>query len=117
MSKKARKKPAALTPKSKAALEALGYAVARVEHWNSWARIRQDLFGMFDLLGVGPNGTIAVQVTSADNVSARVRKIRASTLLPAVLAAGWVVQVHGWYKDGRRWDYSVTRITAPENEP
>ena len=29
-----------------------GYIVAVVEHWNSFARIRQDLFGFIDLLAL-----------------------------------------------------------------
>ena len=29
-----------------------GYTVAVVEHWNSFARIRQDLFGFIDLLAL-----------------------------------------------------------------
>lgn len=42
--------------------------------------------------------TLAIQTTSASNLSARVKKIRASSALPKLLAAGWRVTVHGWKK-------------------
>jgi hypothetical protein len=79
--------------------------VETVERWNPHAKIRQDLFGFVDVLAVGPEGTLAVQTTSATNVSKRVRKIRED--LPdefaAVQAAGWQVVVHGWAKRKGRW--------------
>src|SRR5688500_105768 len=93
---KIRKKPAALTPKSLALLRAEGWQVAVVEHWNSFVRIRQDLFGIFDLLGVGRHGTIAVQVCRRADISTRARKIADSDTIGPVREAGWAVEVHGW---------------------
>ena len=80
--------------------------VAVVERWNPHARIRQDLFGFVDVLAIGPHGTLAVQTTSAKNVSARVNKIESDELAPAVAAArqaGWTIHVHGWAKKANRW--------------
>jgi len=77
-----------------------GYTVAIVEHWNSWARIRQDLFGFIDLLALKPNETLAVQVT-ASGVSARLKKIADSPMLPKVREAGWKIHVHGWRKNSK----------------
>lgn len=52
------------------------YLAAVVEHWNSHAAIRQDLFGFVDVVAVGQAGeTIFVQATTWDNISTRVRKI------------------------------------------
>jgi len=83
-----------------------------VEHWNQWARIRQDLWGFVDIVALkvdldarpGYQGsTIGVQTTSLSNVSARVEKIKASELYPIVKYAGWMIVVHGWGKgkDGK----------------
>lgn len=61
-------------------LKGLGYAVGIVEHWNSWAKIRQDLFGFIDLIAVSPSGVVLyAQVTSASNMSARIKKIKSIT--------------------------------------
>ena len=51
-----------------------GYTVAIVEHWNAFARIRQDLFGFIDIIALKGNETLAVQTTTATNMSARVKK-------------------------------------------
>jgi hypothetical protein len=84
-------------------MESDGLTVAIVEKWNPHARIRQDLFGIIDLLGVGLGGTVAVQTTSASNMSTRRKKMAASETLPKILAAGWRVELHGWQKVKGRW--------------
>lgn len=80
-----------------------GYTAEVVEKWNPHARIRQDLFGIIDVIAVRGTETLAVQATSATNVSARVRKIGDSPLIGAVREAGWSVRVWGWGKRGNRW--------------
>jgi hypothetical protein len=78
--------------------------VAIVEHWNPFARIRQDLFGVLDLLAVRDGVTLGVQTTSGSNVSARVKKIAESDAVPALRRAGWAIVVHGWRKAANgRW--------------
>jgi hypothetical protein len=75
-----------------------------VEHWNPHARIRQDLFGIIDILAVGPGGTLAVQATSAGGFSARIKKLREHPSTPHVVTTpGWTVEVHGWKKVRGRW--------------
>lgn len=91
------------TQRSKKHLEEQGYRVAIVEHWNAYARIRQDLFGFVDLLAIREGETLAVQTTSGSNVSARVRKIEEHENLAAVRKAGWRIAVHGWRKLKGRW--------------
>ena len=86
------------TQRSLAYLRNEGYLVAIVEHWNPFARIRQDLFGFIDLLAIRRDETLAVQVT-ASGVSARVHKIEASPHLGRVREAGWRLHVHGWRKN------------------
>ena len=92
------------TQRSLAHLRAAGWQVAIVEHWNPFARIRQDLFGVLDLLAVRDGVTLGVQTTSGSNVSARVRKIAESETVPALRKAGWLLHVHGWRKGANgRW--------------
>lgn len=94
------------TQRSKKLMEDDGYLVAIVERWNPYARIRQDLFGLFDLLGVGgPLGTLAVQTTSASNIAARVRKISDDDGMVFCRRANWAIHVHGWRKNkAGRWE-------------
>ena len=47
-----------------------------VEHWNAFARVRQDLFGIGDILGISITGeSHIIQVTSYSNMNARIKKI------------------------------------------
>lgn len=92
------------TARSLAYLRAAGYTAAVVEHWNPHARIRQDLFGFVDVLGIKPGETLAVQATSGSNVSKRVDKIAEHINIGAVREAGWRIVVHGWRKNAKgRW--------------
>lgn len=99
------------TQLSKRHLEAQGYKVWITEHWNSFARIRQDLFGFIDLLALRGDETLAVQTTSYSNVSARVRKIADHENVSAVRDAGWSISVHGWHKVGSRWQVRVVDLS------
>ena len=85
------------TQRSIAYLKGEGYAVAIVEHWNHFARIRQDLFGFIDLLAIRKGETLAVQVT-ASGVSARLKKIMDHPNPPFVRDCGWRIEIHGWRK-------------------
>ena len=76
----------------------LGYVAAVVEHFNPFAKVRQDLFGIVDVLCVGNGETVAVQCTSGSNVASRVDKIADSENTPHLRAAGWKIFVHGWRK-------------------
>ena len=73
------------------------------ERWNSFARVRKDLFGFIDVLAVNGDRIQAVQSTSGANVSARWEKMR---YLPAV--GHWLsngsreLVIHGWAKRGER---------------
>ena len=82
----------------------MGYRAAVVEHWNPHAHIRQDLFGIIDVLAVGKGGTVAVQCTSYSNVASRVTKIADSEAIGDIRDAGWKVLVHGWRKPKHRWE-------------
>ena len=88
-----------------------GYLTAVVEHWNPFAHIRQDLFGIIDVIGVRLGETIAVQSTSYSNTSARVRKMEDSDNLARLREAGWIIHVHGWHKPKHRWECRVIDIS------
>ncbi len=61
--------------KAKARLELLGYRVGKTENWNSFAKIRQDLFNCIDLIAMRHGEPLlAIQVTSNTNVSGRMAK-------------------------------------------
>lgn len=69
-----------------------------VERWNAFARVRQDLFGIVDVVAIKDGETIGVQATSLSNVAARIDKITASDALGPLRKAGWRLLVHGWGK-------------------
>ena len=94
--KKRRRSSVSPTQRSLALLREQGYLCEIVEHWNPWAKIRQDLFGLGDILAIRDGETLLVQTTSRSNMSARVKKISESEVLPVILRAGWKIQVHGW---------------------
>lgn len=100
------------TQRSKALLEKDGYLVAIVEKWNPHARVRQDLFGLVDLVAIKPGETVGVQTTSYSNLSARVRKIADHENVDAVREAGWKILVHGWRKNAKnRWEVVVKDVS------
>jgi len=92
------------TQRSLRHLREQGYLAAVVEKWNPHARIRQDLFGVLDIVAIREGETLGVQTTSASGVSARVKKIAESETVPALRKAGWLIHVHGWRKNAKgRW--------------
>jgi hypothetical protein len=90
------------TQRSLKLLREAGYAAEITEHWNPFARIRKDLFGIVDILCIKADETLAVQTTSYSNVSSRVTKILNSDHFPAMADAGWTVRVHGWKKPTKK---------------
>lgn len=78
-----------------------GYFAVVVERWNQFARIRQDLFGIVDVLAVKRGETLGVQCTSATHVAERVNKIAGHDSTPRLREAGWRLEVHGWTKGKR----------------
>jgi len=92
------------TQRSLAHLRKTCQAVQVVERWCAFSRRRVDLFGVVDILALRGEETIAVQTTSWANTSARVRKIAESEHIGTMRNAGWRIVVHGWRKNGHRWE-------------
>lgn len=87
-----------LTLRTTKHLKEQGYLVATVEHYNSFTRRKHDLFGCIDLLAIGNGETLAIQVTSRSNMSARIKKIQDNLALPEMLRSKWRILVYGWDK-------------------
>tara|TARA_R110002126_G_scaffold209857_1_gene356454 strand:+ start:181 stop:504 length:324 start_codon:yes stop_codon:yes gene_type:complete len=86
--------------------------IAIVEHWNCFARIRQDLFGFIDILALNDYGhVLAVQTTSYSNMSARCKKIADNINIGNVRKAEWKVEVHGWKKVGNKWEVKINDLS------
>ncbi len=104
-------------------LKKRGYRCAIVEHWNSFARRRIDLYGFIDILAISPTETLAVQTTTGANLAARITKAQALPSYADWLASeqcdGWhdprrTVEFHGWAKRGARgkrklWEVRIER--------
>lgn len=92
------------TARTLAELRKRGYMAAVTERWNPHAKIRQDLFGIVDVLAVREGETLAVQATSGSNVASRVQKIAEHESTPELRKAGWSIAVWGWRKNAKgRW--------------
>lgn len=98
---KSTRKKRSETALSKDKLAAEGWICDDVERWIPHTRIKKDLFGGWDLLAVRDGVTMAVQVTSRSNVSARVKKIHGLESTP-ILSTAWRLEVWGWdWRDGK----------------
>ena len=109
------------TQRSLKYLRDLGYVAQVVEHWNYFAKIRQDLFGIIDIVAIHPDksGVLGVQTTSATNLSARVQKSKLNKVLPIWIKAGNFFEVHGWGlkgKKGEKKTYQLGIRTLPLEE-
>lgn len=94
-----------------------GYWVARVEHWNAFARRRVDLVGC-DLLALKASSPpLLVQTTTRANQAARLAKVRALPEARLWLLAGGRIVIHGWARVGRAgakvWDVAEREPAGP----
>ena len=94
-------------------LRRLGYRAEVVEKWNPHAFVRQDLFGIIDVLAVGHGETIGVQCTTKHNLSSRERKMADSEAIGDLREANWTLLLHGWSQPakGRRWELTVINVS------
>lgn len=102
--------------RSLAYLRELGWDVDVVERWIPGAGVRKDMYGLFDIIGMcetkrGQGEIAFIQTTTLPNVAARIRKITDSPHLPLIRKCGVLVFVHGWAKNGGRWDCRVEDLS------
>ena len=93
-----------------------GFAVAITEHWNPFARIRQDLFGMIDILVLDPPKILGVQCTSRSNHSARVKKILANPCTKDWLLCNADLRVFSWKKGDKTPKVTTFEVSGDEIE-
>ena len=98
------------TQRSLKLLREQGYKPWIVEHWNHFARKRQDLYGCIDILAIGNGETLAVQTTSRSNVATREKKIVENEYYLEMVRSGWKVQVHGWGKLKDGWQVKIIEL-------
>jgi len=114
-----RPKKTSPTQRSLAKLRAEGWTCAITEHWNPFAKLRQDLFGFIDILAMRGHFIMAVQTTSGGHVSDRGDKIRYLQTAQLWLESPMrLIVVHGWRKVGergmvKRWECREVNITNP----
>ena len=100
------------TQRSLKYLRARGMVAQVVEKFNHFAKIRQDLFGVIDIVAMSRlEGIVGVQTTTYSNMSARREKIKFSNLAYIWLESGGHIWLHGWKKlKNGRWELKEERI-------
>jgi hypothetical protein len=81
------------TARSLKRLRELGYLCQVTEHWNQWARIRQDLFGFIDILAIRDGEILAIQACTRSDISTRVTKVANHENVGQVRKAGIRIEV------------------------
>jgi hypothetical protein len=104
------------TVRTIAKLKAMGYLAGRTEHFNTWVKIRQDLFGCIDVIGLKQGvALLCIQCTTAEHVAHRLTK--AKETLALIASTGNVAEVWGWSKRGAQgtrklWKVRRVRVYA-----
>ena len=100
------------TARSLELLRELGYTAKVVEHWNQYAKIRQDLFGV-DILALKPGEPVLiVQATTGSNHAARREKLEAGLFVELWKGAGAQIDVWNWKQAGPRGSQKAEAITG-----
>lgn len=100
--KKKRSKSTSPTQRTLAECRKRGYTAAVVEHWNSYVKIRQDLFGCIDIVALTPDGILAIQACSGTDHARRADKILAEPRAKKWVESGGRFEVWSWAKRGER---------------
>jgi hypothetical protein len=98
------------TARTLAELRRLGWTAQVVEHWNAYARRRIDLGGGIDVVAWhGPNlstfahgGILGVQACAGASHAARRDKLLALPAMREWVAAGGLLEIWSWAKQGAR---------------
>lgn len=110
-----RKKSTSPTQRTLVECRKRGWVAGVVERWNPHVRIRQDLFGVIDLIALVPGGPIiAIQcgVNTSGQHAAHRDKILAEPRAKAWVDAGGRLELWSWAKQGdrgkaKRWTLRV----------
>jgi len=99
--------------RSMAWLRKLGYLVAKVEKFNSFIKIRQDMFGFADIVAIRTDkfGVLAIQTTHVNFTDDHIELLRKLPVVKVWLDAKNRIWLIGW---GKFWNPAGTRkIWAP----
>jgi hypothetical protein len=88
-----------------------------VERWNPHARVRQDLFGVIDLIALTPTGILGIQATSGANHASRVSKVKAEPRAAQWVKAGGRIEVWSFAKRGPRGKRKTWQLRVEEVRP
>ncbi len=96
-----------------------GYVVQVVERWNQHARVRQDLFGVIDLVALANGAILGIQACAGASHSARRDKIVAEPRAKQWVEAGGRLELWSWSKRGERgkrklWALRVEAFTSAD---
>ncbi len=79
-------------------LRKAGYVCGITERYNSFIKIRQDLFNFIDLIALSEKEIIGVQCCAGSGHAAHKTKILGNTTPPIWLKAGGKIQIWSWSK-------------------
>lgn len=109
------------TARSLQELKKRGYYAQVVEKFNSFIKIRIDLFNCIDIVAVkgNENGVLGIQATTSAHTSERVKKALPIPALRAWLTAGNRFSVWGYSKKGAKgerklWELKEIPITLDD---
>jgi len=89
-----------------ALFESRGYKCEVVESYNSFTKRKKDMFGILDMVAIGNEETLGIQMTSKSNMSSRIKKIQESDFFVELLRSKWRIIVIGWFKKPNgRYDF------------
>lgn len=95
-----------------------GWEAGVVERWIHASKIRQDLFGVIDLIALDDKpGCLGIQATSTGNMVARINKAKAEPRLRTWLERGNRFVVWGWAKRGPAGKRKLWRLREVWLEP
>lgn len=93
-------KPMSPTARALAECRKRGWKAQVVERWNQYAKVRQDLFGVIDIVALTPTGILGIQATSGSNHASRVTKIAEEPNAEAWKRAGGQLVVWSFTQKG-----------------
>ena len=93
-----------LDQRARTELQCEGWLVAKVEHYNSFTKRMNDLWGFGDLIALKDERTLLIQVTSVSNMSSRRKKINESEHKQQIMKCNWEILLIG-YKKGKNGRY------------
>ncbi len=96
--------------------KSLGYWVYRVDYFDHRLSRQHDFLGFADMMALGKNEQILIQLTSRSNMGERKKKILALPSHKHWLESGGLIHVIGWEKDERGRLKSTTIIIGATDE-